>query len=161
MNRENRKPLLIAAICVVLAVVVFALGAGFGGRPAGGAANWKDRLGALDPGTDLTISELQPVGGNCEVAGSRISIIGSCVLAVAEFGGPFSLEVIKRTELVSAASVKITLTLEGTSTTAKIDPGCRISAVIGRSGGTLTVSCTFPTSPCTVEAGQGRDCSKE
>lgn len=161
MSSENRKPFLIAAACAVVAVVVFALASGFGGRDATGAAGWKDRLGGLGLGSELSIAELRPAGGNCKVEAARITIVGSCALAVDAFGGAFSLQAVKSAELVPSSAVKLTLTLEGTSTTEAVKSGCRISAVFGRSGGALTVSCSVPTSPCAIELGPGKDCSKD
>ena len=161
MSSPNRKPLLIAAMCAAIAVLVFALGSGFGGRDADGTAGWKDRLDRLKLSAVLEISELQAVGGNCRLEASRIIISGSCALAVSEFGGPFSLLATKHAELVPDTTVNLALTVEGTSITQKVDAGCRISAVFGRSGGTLTVICLDLTFPCTVELGHGKDCSKE
>lgn len=161
MSTGNRKPLIIAAVCAAVAVVVFALGAGFGGRDEDGAAGWQDRLEGLELSAGLEIDELQPAGGNCRLDEDRITINGSCTLAVGEFGGPFSLLATKRAELVPAAPVKLTLAVEGTSTRQDVGTGCRINLVFGRSGGALTLSCQLITAPCTVELGQGRDCSKE
>lgn len=161
MNSQDRKPILIAAVCVGIAMLLFVLGSGLGGRDAGGTAGWQDRLKALKLGSDLSISELQPAGGSCSMEASRITVIGSCVLAVAEFGGPFSLQVTKSAQLVALQPVKLTLTLEGTRTTEEVKAGCQTSAIFGRAGGAVTISCMLPTSPCTIELGPGKDCSKE
>ena len=161
MTSENRKPFLIAASCAAVAVLVFFLGSGLGGRDDGGTAGWKDRLGELNLSTDLEMSELQPVGGNCSIETPRITITGSCAVKIAEFGSPFSLATTKRAELVAVEPVKLTITVEGTSTSQSINAGCQISAVFGRSGGALTVSCRIPTFPCAIELGPGKDCSKE
>ncbi|NMR30519.1 hypothetical protein [Crystallibacter degradans] len=161
MSAGNRKPLIIAAVCAAVAVVVFALGAGFGGQGADGAAGWQDRFGGLELSAGLDISELQPAGGNCRLDGDRITITGSCTLAVGEFGGPFSLQATKHAELVPAAPVNLMLAVEGTSTQQDVGAGCGINLVFGRSGGALTLTCQLITVPCAVELGQGRDCSKE
>ncbi|EMY35864.1 hypothetical protein D477_002231 [Arthrobacter crystallopoietes BAB-32] len=160
MSTGNRKPLIFVAVLAVVAIAVFALGAGFGGRGSGGAAGWQDRFAGFRLGSDLTMAELRPTGGSCRTDANRIVVTGSCVLSVAEFGGPFSFEATKQASFVPASPVEITLAVEGTSATQEVDPGCQVNTVFGRSGGSLAISCRGFVPECVVQLGPGRDCSE-
>jgi hypothetical protein len=161
VSTENRKPIIIAAAFAVIAVVIFALGAGFGGQGIDGASGWKDRLDDLQLSSALTTAELSRTAGDCTIGENRITVPGSCELTVAEFGGPFSLQATKRTELVPTVPVTLVLAMEGNAIAHALKAGCQTSVVVGRSGGTLTFSCNPLLSPCLIELGQGPECSDD
>lgn len=150
MSGENKKPITIAIVCAAIIVLLFGLGAGFGGARADGANTWKQRLDGLNPGSPLPTADMRPVGSGCVVAEESITVSGSCLLAVASFGGAFSLETTKRARVVAASNVILTLAIEGTSTSKNISPDDDpVEVVIGRGGGTLQIQCLL-TSVCVL-----------
>jgi hypothetical protein len=148
MIAENRKPLLIAALCGVVAVLLVVLGVGLGQRDGGGIGAWQRRfLGAVAPEV-LYPTDLSMTSGSCAAQDDRIDVTGVCTIEVPASGGTFSAKgVTRQAKLsVSGSPVVVAVVVGGRRIAQTLRPGDDpVSLTFGRDGGTLLLQCVFGT----------------
>ena len=141
MSPERKRLLVVGAIAVV-AVLVFVVGVGFGGRQ-GGADRWQDRLSGVGVGEALTTSDLVRTSGDCDVTGQQVVVQGACAFEVAATGGRFALgSPTRRVTLVNGPTpLRLTMTVEDQDIEVDLDPGEDVRLTMGRSRGSLALRC--------------------
>jgi hypothetical protein len=146
---ESRKPLIVLAVLVVLAIVVYVSGA-VGAARNGGGDGWTNPFGSLNVGDRLDVSELAVADGNCN-AGEVITFQGACRLGVAPVTGGWPWQRVTRTlRLVGAqGSVKVALAVQGKTLRTDLDPGDDVRLTFTRDGGDLVLAC-LAVGGCTV-----------
>ena len=142
----ERKPLIILAALLLVAVAVYLVGVAGAGRGES-AALWPDWAGpGSAPGDPLTPADLTGSDG-CSIDGAVISVAGTCrvtVRATTE-GWPWQA-VPRRARLgVVAGPVDLRVTLAGKALKADLDPGDEIRLTYTREGGDFTLTCRIPT----------------
>lgn len=149
MAEDNRKPLVVLAVLVLLAITLYvtgAVGAAGGGRDAA----WSNPIGGVSVGDLLRPDELAATDGNCSV-GAVITFAGGCRLQVAavEEGWPWQ-RVTRSIRLVGGAGrVRVSLTIQGKALRTDLDPGDDVRLTFTRDGGELGLAC-FAVGGCTV-----------
>src|SRR5881409_2720026 len=107
MNDENRRPIIIAIICGVIAVAVLVFGVSCGRGNDAAAKDWQGFFADAAKGGRITAADLSSSGG-CSAGGSQLVVAGSCSFTVKEFGGPFNLGApTKRARLVPLQPVTV------------------------------------------------------
>ncbi|MFI7742511.1 hypothetical protein [Kocuria rhizosphaericola] len=153
MTGVDRKPVVVALVCVAVAVLLFATGtAGTVLRGTGGSGIWQERLGDLRIGEPVTTGDLLAIGANCTIGPAEIRWSGSCLVRIEEFGGRFSLRTTKnfRAEVV-AGPVDARLEVRGTPVEDTVPTGESIEFTVGRAGGFLGLQCgRFGPDPCAI-----------
>jgi hypothetical protein len=154
MISENRKPLLILALCAVVAILLLVLGVGLGQRGGGGTDSWQRRFEDTVAPEVLRPADLSVTSGSCSVEDDRIAVTGECTIKVLASGGRFSLKDVTRQAKLSVAGfpVVVTVVLGERRIAQTVDPGDDpVSLTFGRDGGTLVLQCGFGT--CVVVFG--------
>ncbi|WP_426300218.1 hypothetical protein [Arthrobacter sp. R-11] len=145
MNGENRKPIIVVAVCAVVAVLVLVLGVSCSGSNNAGAPGWQSGFAGVAKGGKLTTADLAPAGGSCSASGGQLAVAGSCTFQVRKFGGLFDFgPPTKRARLLPQQAVAVTLSVEGTRTEQSADPGDTVELTFGTSGGSLGIRCLVP-----------------
>ena len=152
-----RRPLIIAGVVVLLAVVAFGLGAGLGGGGSGGAASWQRRLAGVGAGRALPAGDVS-VAGTCQLQDGVVLGSGGCTLTVSSRGGAFGLGAATRKGRladVGTVDVVVTTTVQGTTVSTTLHPSgapkdTGADLTFGRSGGTVTVACQGLGGQCAV-----------
>lgn len=143
----ERRLIVIAAVCALLIIVVFALGVGFGGREDGGGASWQARLTDRTSAAPLQPRDFVRVGGTCGLEESSITVTGSCELDLAETGSRFDLgPPTRQAQLVPSGPIRLEVVVEGTTISRTASD--EVELTYGRNGGSLILTCGF--SPCKV-----------
>jgi hypothetical protein len=144
MISENRKPLLILALCAVVAVLLLVLGVGLGQRDGGGIGSWQRRFGdAVSPAV-LRPTDLSITSGSCSAADDRITVTGGCTIEVPAVGSTFSIKEVTRQAKLSVAGfpVVVEVVLGERRIAQTVRPGDDpVSLTFGRDGGTLSLQC--------------------
>ena len=154
MSESNRKPIIIACVVAGVVLLVFVLGVGFGGgdRPAGGST--VSGLAGIGPVATLETGDLVLTGGSCAISGQVIQVQQACTFTIAAFGGTFDLgPVTKRgrlTVLSAPGEVTVSMLIEGTNASQKLNQGDSTDLTVGRSGGSLSLACPGFT-PCQLQ----------
>jgi len=137
----DRKPVIVVAVIAAVVLLLFVLGVSVGGGTAGGDG-WRDRLGGLGAGRDLTNEDLVLVDGTCDVAGDVIRPQPACAFEVVPEGGRFSLAPARRATLLAVDSaVRLRFTVEGQTIDVDVESGETADLTFSRSGGSLAVGC--------------------
>jgi hypothetical protein len=151
VNRENRRPIVIAVVCAVVALALLALTVGFGGHNNAAGQDWQHSIAGVVAGGRLTASDLSATGGPCSATGSTLEVTGTCTFTVKDFGGAFNLGApTKRARLRPAQPVNVSVLVEGTRITQNVSAGDSVNLTFGTSGGELTVACP-PLGTCVLE----------
>lgn len=142
MSGDDRRPVVVAIVCAVVAVLFFATGAALGADGPSGAGQWRARLEKLRIGAPVTADDLLAIGPSCAVAEDRIVLSGSCLLRIEEFGGRFSFRATKnfRAEVVDGPVVA-RLEIRGAEIVHTVEPGEVVGFAVGRSGGFVRLEC--------------------
>jgi hypothetical protein len=140
MDRQK----LVIVVLVTLAmgfVVAFALG--IGNRDSGNAARPPSLVGALEGLKGKRFLLQQPDNSNCNGDATNVTIPGGCSLTVPKSG------LISRPTrgVIRVGNVPVFISLDpedGPTQEKTLKPGKCVEAVLGRSGGRLTLSCVLP-----------------
>ena len=138
----QRKPLIILAALVLLAVVVYVVGLAGAGRDES-AAPWPGWASpASAPSDQLTPADLTGSDG-CSIEGAVISFAGTCRVTVRALTEGLPWQAVTRRALlgVVAGPVDLRVTLAGKALKADLDPGDEIRLTYTREGGDLTLTC--------------------
>jgi hypothetical protein len=158
MSDDNRKPIIIAAVCAGIAVLVLVFGIGFG-RGGSADSSWQSNLSGFDVAAPLTTADLELIAGSCTVGDREIIIPAQCSFRIPEFGGTFELGAItKKTDATlvapTGAALGIEMLIEGTSVSHTVEVNKPVGLTVGRSGGALTLVCGSGLGgPCLVTLG--------
>ncbi|WP_115787049.1 hypothetical protein [Arthrobacter silvisoli] len=145
MNSGNRKPIIVVAICAVIAALVLVLGVSCSGSNNAGAPGWQSGFAKAAGGGKLTTADLAPAGGSCSASGGQLAVAGSCTFEVGKFGGLFDFgPPTKRARLLPQQAVTVTLSVEGTRTEQSASAGDTVDLTFGTSGGSLGIRCLVP-----------------
>jgi hypothetical protein len=140
-EQTDRKPIVVVAVIALVVVLIFVLGVAAGGGGTGGGG-WRERLGSLGAGGDLTSEDLVLVDGTCDVAGEVIRPQPACAFDVAPDGGRFSLAPVRRATLLAVDSdVRARFAVEGQVIEVDVDAGDTADLTFSRSGGALALAC--------------------
>ncbi|MFJ4027887.1 hypothetical protein ACIPWF_11135 [Paenarthrobacter sp. NPDC089989] len=142
MNKENRTPILVVLACGVIAILVLVFGVSCGGNN-NAAGDWQAGFSGAAAGGRLTGTDLLVTGGSCSVSDTQLTVTGSCVLDVKEFGGGLFYfgPPTKRARLVPQQPVTVALFIQGTRAEQDSGPGKSVDLTFGTSGGQLGVTC--------------------
>lgn len=152
MISENRKPLLILAVCGVVAVLLLVLGVGLGQRDGGGIDSWQRRFEDAVAPQVLRPADLSITSGSCSAEDDRITLTGVCTIEVPATA--FSVkDVTRQAKLsVSGLPVVVAVVLGERRISQTVEPGDDpVSLTFGRDGGSLVLQCGF--GPCVVVFG--------
>lgn len=153
MTGADRKPVVVALVCVAVAVLLFVTGAAapaLRDREASGE-RWQDRLHDLRVGAPVTSGDLLAIGASCTLDRTRIRWSGSCLVRIEESGGRFSLRSTKSfSARVVGGPVDARLEVQGALVEQTVDPAEIIEFTVGRSGGFLGLQCRR-LEPCALE----------
>lgn len=149
---ENRKPLLILAVCGVVAVLLLVLGVGMGQREGGGIGAWQRRFEDAVAPKALRPADLTITSGSCAAQDDRITVAGVCTIEVPAGGGTVK-GVTRQAKLsVSGFPVVVAVVLGERRIAQTVEPGDEpVSLTFGRDGGSLVLQCGFGT--CVVVFG--------
>lgn len=154
---DNRKPLVMAGVLAAVLVMAFVLAAGFGGRHSNVGPGWVTFLRNMASSASLQPDDLRVVEGDCEVSGSLIEVVGACVLGVPGHGGGAAIAdaVTQATIVAMDGPMQLTVVVEGTTVSQRIDERTRTRLTFGTSGGELGLAClTFGDFTCSALLGQ-------
>lgn len=152
MSDDNRKPIVIAIVWGVIAVVVLVTGIGVGGS-TGGSQGWQDALRHLAPRGAVATRDLSVGAGECTVTAGRIDVPVDCLLEVRGFGGLLNpMSAVKSVTVTAVtSSVELKAMIEGTSVSADLATGDTARLTFGTKGGSLRLTCGAPVpTPCSV-----------
>ncbi len=140
-EQTDRKPIVVVAVIAVVVFLVFVLGVAVGGGGTGDGG-WRERLGSLGAGGDLTSEDLVLVDGTCDVAGEVIRPQPACAFDVVADGGRFALAPVRRATLLAVDSdVRVRFAVEGQVIEVDVDAGDTADLTFSRSGGALALAC--------------------
>ncbi|MCA4135432.1 hypothetical protein [Arthrobacter sp. M4] len=142
MNQENRRPIIIAIVCAVIAIAVLVFGVSCGGGNNAAAKDWQGFFSGAGKGGRITVADLAVNGGSCSASAAQLVVAGSCTFGIKEFGGLFNFgPPTKRARLRPLQPVTVSLLVEGTKTQQDATVGDSVDLTFGTSGGQFTVVC--------------------
>lgn len=144
-----RRPVVIAAVCAVAALLMLTAGIGFRRDDPTGGADWKGRLEGLVKGQKLTAHDLLLDSGSCKASGQTIEIQGKCEFRVDRFGSDFAIEAVTKRAKATAVSgsTRIEVQIEGTRISHLLEEEKATDLTFGRAGGHLELQCVA-LGPC-------------
>lgn len=154
MAEDSRKPLVVLAVLLVLAIVLFVTGA-VGASRSAPSPEWSNPFGTSAVASPLRPGELEVADGSCSVGEAAITLVGGCVLRVLPVEGGWPWERVTRSvRLIGVTGpVKVTLTVQGKQLGTDLDPGDDLRATFTRDGGDLVLGC-LAVGGCTVTLAQ-------
>lgn len=159
MSENNRKPLIVALVCAVVAVAVLGFGIGFGGRSTSSGGAWQGTLSGIVASAPLTTADLRLTAGSCTISDRHVLVPVSCSFVIDEFGGSFDLGAVTKEARVTfispaAGGLEIRMRVEGTDIAQAAQLGESTRLTVGRSGGSLTFECNgFGLGQCVLDFG--------
>jgi hypothetical protein len=142
----DRRTLLVLSGIVLLVVALFLLGVLGPGRAAPPGA-WPDWAAPQRARGDPLLAEDLRADPSCEVAGTVITLTGTCAVQVRPVTGGFGWERVTRRAILTAVSqpVGLTVTLAGRTLHDDLDPGDGVRLTYTREGGEFVLRCAAPT----------------